>query len=395
MPTLTDDTPQQAPGRPVRVCYLLDSLRMGGTETKLLRLIDNLDRSKVEPHLCLLDGENDTSRSMEPTTCPVRRLAVRSLHHPSTPLKLLSFARTLYKWRIDILQVHFPDSTYFGVLAGAIARVPRIVRTRFNLFYWTTRLERTVGRRIDGLYNRFFVDVMLTDCRANAEAALASERYPPRAIAVIDNGIDPARFAAVCGGQPFGRVNGSARVGAVAMLRPVKRFDVLVEAAGLLAHDHPDVSYEIAGDGPVRPELERRLGELGLRDRFHLPGVVRDVGAFLARLDIAVLCSESEGGSNSLAEYMMAGRAIVATAVPGNVEMIEDGVHGLLVPANDPPSLARAVERLLCDPELAARLGAAAQQRARERFGLDTMMRRYHEFYADLLRDGADTGLRT
>ena len=399
------------PDRPIRVCYLIDDLRVGGTETKLLRLIDKLDRSKVEPYFCLLRGENETSRSMEPKSCPVERLGVGSLHHPATLVKLLRFAKTLRKWQIDILQVQFPDSTYFGVLAGAIARVPRIVRTRFNLFCWTTPFERTIGRRIDGLYNLLFVDAMLADCRANADAALATERPAPRAIAVIENGFDPAQFAPPrgTGFQPVNQrrpgfqpvancqtgwetcptTNGYARVGAVANLRPLKRIDVLVEAAAILAQDRPHVSFEVAGDGPARPELERRIGELGLRDKFHLPGVVRDIPGFLAPLDIAVLCSESEGGSNALAEYMMAGRAIVATAVPGNVEMIDDGVHGLLVPPNDPPSLARAIRRLLCNPQLAARLGGAARRRAMEKFGLDTMIERYHRFYANLLHDGS------
>jgi len=186
--------------RPIRVCYLIDELAVAGTETKVLRVIDHLDRSKVEPYLCLLRGQSETSRALEPACCPVERLGVGSLHHLRTLGKLLRFAKILRKWRIDILQVQFPDSTYFGVLAGVLARVPRIVRTRFALYYWTTRLQHLVGRRIDGLYNLFFVDAMLADCQANAEAALASERYPPRAIAVIENGIDPAQFGLIDAG---------------------------------------------------------------------------------------------------------------------------------------------------------------------------------------------------
>src|SRR5205823_12441902 len=103
---------------------------------------------------------------------------------------------------------------------------------------------------------------------------------------------------------------------------------------------HPDVTFHVAGEGGQRPELERLLAELGLSDRFHLPGTVYDVPAFLARLDVAVLPSHSEGMSNALLEYMSAGKAIVATAVGSNVRLIEDGRHGLLVPAGDPGALA-------------------------------------------------------
>src|SRR5438128_946332 len=70
--------------RPVRVCFLIDRLATAGKETQLLALLHHLDRSRVQPYLCLLDGEDDVSRSLEPRDCPVQRLGVRSLHRPST-----------------------------------------------------------------------------------------------------------------------------------------------------------------------------------------------------------------------------------------------------------------------------------------------------------------------
>ena len=101
----------------------------------------------------------------------------------------------------------------------------------------------------------------------------------------------------------------------VANLRPVKDVERLVHAAADLAGRFPEVTFHVAGEGDERPRLERLLGELGLAARFRLEGSVRDIPAFLARLDVAVLCSRSEGMSNAVLEYMAAGRPVVATAV--------------------------------------------------------------------------------
>ena len=93
--------------------------------------------------------------------------------------------------------------------------------------------------------------------------------------------------------------------------------------------------------GNCGPSLERLIAELGLVDRVVLPGRVTDVAEFLKDIDVGVLCSRSEGSSNALLEYMAAGRAIVATAVGGTPQLIEDGVHGLLVSPGDPAGWRR------------------------------------------------------
>src|SRR5262249_13308183 len=125
--------------------------------------------------------------------------------------------------------------------------------------------------------------------------------------------------------------------------------------------------------------------------RFHLPGSVKDVPGFLARLDVAVLPSRAEGMSNAVLEYMAAGRPVVATAVGATPEPIADGQHRPLVPPGDPGRLAAALDRLLRDPDLARRLGAAARRRARDRYGRPAMVRRFQAFYESLVEDPRGT----
>ena len=278
-----------------------------------------------------------------------------------------------------MVQTYFADSSYFGVPAAWLAGAPHRLRTRNNLGHWLTPLHRRLGRLLNAAATGTVVN-----CAAARAALLADEGPPPETITVLENGVDHARFLAVPPLPP--EPPAARRVGAVANLRPVKGLDVFLEAAAWLAREHPDLTFSVAGEGAMRGPLTASARERGLTDCFHLPGAVADVPKFLGGLDIAVLPSLSEGMSNALLEYMAAARPIVATAVGAAPELIEDGVHGLLVPPGDAGRLAAAINRLLWQPRLARRLAEAARRRARDRYGREAMVERFTEFYERLNR---------
>jgi glycosyltransferase involved in cell wall biosynthesis len=364
--------------RPVRVCFLIDELAPAGTETQLLALIRHVDRRLVQPYLCLLRGERERSRALEPDSCPVLRLGVGALCRPAALVAARRLAQFLRRERIDVLQVYFPDSTYFGLLAGRLAGVP-VVRTRNDLGYWMTPLHRRLARVCGRLAH-----LTVTNCEAARQGVLANEGIAPESVVVLENGVDLSRFAAL---PALPADPGPVRVGIVAGMRPVKRLDLFLRAAAEVARVHPETTFEICGDGPSRPDLERLAEELRLGPRLHLPGELADVPAFLGRLTVAVLCSRSEGMSNALLEYMAAGRAIVATRVGANAEVLQEGQSGLLVPSGDAAALAGAIRCLIEDPGLRVRLGAAARLRAEENYSRRAMVRRFERFYQGLLAE--------
>jgi L-malate glycosyltransferase len=369
------------PRRPIRVCFVIDQLSTAGTEMQLLSLLRHLDRSRVQPFLCLLKGGAAESRALEPEGCPVLRLGVTSLHHPSTIGQALRFARFLRKERIDVVQVYFPDSTNFGVTVARTAGVRKVVRTRFNLGYWMTRIDRWLGR----LHSRL-VDATVVNCDACRDSMVTGEWADPESVHVVENGVELAPFSRLTPARFNPEGKRRRRVGLVANLRPVKEPHIFIEAARHIAEEHPDVEFHIAGEGTLRPYLESLIAELHLQQRVFLRGQVRDIPKFLGSIDFAVLCSRSEGASNAILEYMAAGRAIVATSVGGTPQLLEDGVHGLLVPPGDPVALAEALLKLLDEPALAARLAAAARQRVQERFDARHRARRYESLYEQLLK---------
>ena len=360
----------------VRVCFVIDRLSRAGTETQLLALIRAIDRARVVPHLCLLDGEDPESRALEPPDCPVLRLGLKSFRNPGVLARAAELVRFWRRHRIDVVQTYFLDSTYLGVALARLAGVRRVVRVRNNLGHWLTPWHRRLGR----LYGRL-AHVTLTNSEPGKRAIVEAERLPARRVAVLENGVDLDRFR---NSRPPETSGGLVRIGAVANLRPVKNIDGLIRAAHALAATFPQLRFEVAGEGEQRPHLERLIRECRLEGRFHLLGPVADVPAFLARQDIAVLCSHAEGMSNALLEYMAAGRAVVATAVGAAPRLIADGAEGLLVPPGDGAALAGAVARLVREPELARRLGAAARLRVERDFSRAAMCRRFEDFYRRL-----------
>jgi glycosyltransferase involved in cell wall biosynthesis len=371
-----------ASARPVRVCFLIDELASAGTETQLLALIPQLDRRRVRPFLCLLRGDSPVSQKLEPDGCPILRLGVHSLHQPRAFVRFWQFVRFLRRERIDVLQAYFPDSSYFGVPAAWLAGVKHRLRTRNNLGHALTPLHRRLGRMLNVL-----TTATVANCEAARHALLKTERPQPESVVVLENGVDLGRFRNLPLPSMRPLVDG-ARVGVVANLRPIKGLDVFVRAAALLRDEHPRAFFEVAGEGESRRSLELQAEAAGLGGRFRLRGGVDDMPEFLAGLDVAVLCSRAEGMSNALLEYMAAGRPIVATAVGAAPALIENEVHGMLVPPGDVVRLAEAIGQLLTDRGLARRLGESARRRAVERYGREAMVRRFEDFYQRLLNGG-------
>jgi glycosyltransferase involved in cell wall biosynthesis len=342
---------------PVHVCYLIDRLGIGGTETQLLALLRGLNRAKVQPHLALLDGLDSTSRALEPDDCPVIRLGVRSLRSWRTVCDVVLFARYLAREHIDVLQMYYPDSTYFGVLAGWLAGVPVLIRTRNNANHWMTPTHRMLGQLLN-----HFVTMTVCNSEAGRAAVLRDECPRPESVVVIRNGVDLERFKHIPSPDARPITGRPARVGMVANLRPVKGIDLFVQAAASVVLTHPDVEFVVAGEGDQRAELEGLIAAFGLTGWFHLRGQIDDIPSFLADLDVFVLSSRAEGLPNAVLEAMAAARPIVATDV-GEIGRLLEGEAGQIVPAGDASQLASAIVSMIEERARALKLGQLARLR--------------------------------
>jgi glycosyltransferase involved in cell wall biosynthesis len=160
-----------------------------------------------------------------------------------------------------------------------------------------------------------------------------------------------------------------------------KGLDVLLHAAGSVG----GARFLVAGTGDEHARLEREAAALGLGERLLFLGHRDDIPALLAATDAFVLPSLFEGTPLALLEAMAAGKPVVTSAIPGTDELVADGETGLLVPAGDADALAAALRRIVADPELRARLGAAARLKAGTAHSAIASTQRVVEVYEALL----------
>jgi len=164
-------------------------------------------------------------------------------------------------------------------------------------------------------------------------------------------------------------------VGVSAGLAPVKGHRYLLDAFPAVLRSVPEARVMLAGDGPCRKELQRQAEELGISDRVTFLGHRDDIDRVVEAYDVIALPSLSESMPFSLLEGMARGKPVVASAVGGIPELVEDGRTGYLVPPGDSHALARALVRVLSDQRTTVRMGQAARERVQEYFSLERMVR--------------------
>jgi glycosyltransferase involved in cell wall biosynthesis len=195
---------------------------------------------------------------------------------------------------------------------------------------------------------------------------------------VLHNGVDTARFSpgrAVKTLRGELGLDGGPVVALATRIAPEKGTALLVEVCRLLARRLSSVRVLIAGDSGWRPHLAQAIARAGLDGTVRLLGFVREVERVYATADVVLSTSIDEGCPNALLEAMAMGRAVVATAVGGTVELIRDGVEGMLVPT-DGAAITDALAGLLSSAPRRARLGEAAAERVRRQFAVERQVER-------------------
>lgn len=242
------------------------------------------------------------------------------------------------------------------------------------------------GRCVFGLHHS---DVVIGVSRIMVRDLLA-DGVPHDRVRVVYNGIDRERLDqgdAKGLREELGIGDDEVVLSCVGSLIRRKGFDVLLDAFARVHAAAPRTRLLVIGDGPEREALLDQTRALGLARSVHFLGVRMDAGAILRdAVDVSVSASRDEGLALSLMEAFAFGRPVVATDVGGTAEALEDGVAGYLVPAEDAATLADRVLRLVQDPALRARFGAAARARAEGELSVRSTVRALHGLYDELVQ---------
>ena len=373
---------QAANAKLPHVLLVLDQLpkALGGGERIVLKIAELLPLYGFRVSILTFSIHPESS-AIASAPCPVYLLPLKRTYDFAALRACFQLGRFLRQEKIQIVQTFFESSDIWAGFVTKVMSRARLVWSRRDMGILRTSKHRIAYRLMSGLPDAVFA---------------VSEQVRRHCIDV--DGINPARVLTIYNGlnlSEWEEVTRSSKAPAeiwvttVGNIRRVKGHDVLIRAAGLLVPRFPQVRFDIAGD-VLEPayfaELQALLLELNLSGHFHFRGGVRDLQKHLSAADIFVLPSRSEGFSNAIVEAMASSLPVVATAVGGNAEAVQDGLTGLVVPPDDVEALAEAISRLLSDSALARQMGEAGKAAVSKKFTLEAMMKRMTAAYGELLR---------
>jgi len=300
---------------------------------------------------------------------------------PKTEMDLSAawrLSRLIKQLRPDVVHAHDPHGVAMAALALSMSteldKPPLVAARRVDFHMKGNALSRWKYRQVD--------------CFISASEAIRTM--------VIADGVPAARVVTVHEGIDLGHVEAAPAanlhaelwlphhapvVGNVAALVPHKGQRHLIEAAAIVVTRVPDARFVIAGEGELRPALERQIKEHHLEKHVFLTGFRPDVLSVHKAFDIFVMSSVTEGLGTSLLDAMACGKPVVATTAGGIPEVVKDGKTGLLVPPRDHEAMAAALVTLLTDERARRAMGAAGEARVREHFSAERMVQDTLEIY--------------
>lgn len=369
-----------------RICYFIPSLGMGGTEGQLIHLMRDLARDHDLMVACTrTDGTlaGDARR-----LGAVHVLDLRGGWDPRLRRRAAKFIRS---YRPDVVHTFLFGFDYAVNAAAREAGVPVVISSRRQLATWKRPRHVRLQKKANTL-----VDCVIANSEAVVQFAREQEHGDAGLYRVIPNGIDVERFA---GERNLRLVRQQHRipfhthvVGLVANFSPVKDHDLFVEIATILAHRRADVHLLMVGDGPLKERVEGRIEKLHLGDRVTGLATVSELPDLYRLMSVSLLCSKVEGFPNVVMESMAAGTPVVAPAVGGILELIDDGVTGKLVPTRSPEDYVQAIEWVLDHDEESRRMADRAREYVRTHLSVAKMADAHRRLYAELLDLAATRG---
>jgi len=365
------------------VAHYTDASGFGGAERMLLTMLAGLAGTEWRSVLLVHDVPG-----IEPLVQEARALGVAIHRVPRMTrrrgiVRLPAFMRELARVDPALFHAHlvWPLRCTHALVGAFLLGVPTVVTQQLYV-QLPSRSEAWTEKLVSLVVGRYLA------VSRHVQRLMQERVLLPRRVEVVPNAVRIASVPIMEADDRLRRQLPGAFERAVvltlARLDEQKGLLTLVRAAAYV----PDARFVIAGEGPQRPQLEALIRSLGLHDRVHLLGHRPDVAGLLTACDVFVLPSRFEGLPVALLEAMAAGRPVIATDIGGTDEIVRHEDTGLLVPADDAGALAAAITRVLSDPVLARRIGAAGRERVLQEYSADPLIARLRAVYSELASPG-------
>jgi glycosyltransferase involved in cell wall biosynthesis len=370
----------------MNIVHLTASTFFGGPERQMLGLAKAM---ADERSIFLTFREGDRCREFL-AACKREGFPGYALHRDTPRFRacIAEIADYLTRLQAGVLLCHGYKSDILGRWAARRVGIPVLSVSRG----WTGESFRVrVYEAIDRWFLRY-MDKVVAVSEAQAQRVLKAG-VPRAKVCTIPNAVDVERFATP---DPlyrqklerFFRQPRSRIVGAAGRLSPEKGFDVLIAAAERVVRAGDDVGFVIFGDGPCKATLQQQIAQLGLNGSIILAGFRGDLDRFMPHFDLIALPSYTEGMPNVVLEAFAAGVPVVATAVGGVPEVVDENVSGFLCPPGDADALADRLDAALALDEELRDMGMAGRDRVLQDYSFTAQANRYLDLFDDLFGTG-------
>jgi glycosyltransferase involved in cell wall biosynthesis len=366
-------------GERPKVLTLLGEFTSGGAETISIRLGNKLVSEGWDLLWCARKGGPLQRLVNDP-----QRIRIVGKQGTVDLRYLWNLIRLIKREEIDVVHTHLFGNDLFGAIAARLTNRPAIHTIHGMDSFQSSK--RVLCYNIIALFDRIVTVSPALEAEARRRILTGRAR-----IQTIENGIDTETPVGDFGEEVRAELGIHADhmvVGCVGNVKPVKGYEYLLEAAAQVRAQGMGAVFVVAGDFDDNPDYKRildsRIEALGLRGVVRFLGYRADTSRLMSAFDVFVLPSLSEGLSIALLEAMSQRKAIVATKVGGNTQVLEHDVTAVLLEPRDAQNLARAIVSLLQSPGRRQSLGDAAFRVVQQRFSLQAMARHHSVLYQEV-----------
>lgn len=370
----------------INILRVVIGLHLGGVQQGVLNLFQHLDPQRYRPIACAIENDGAIGQEIARAGFEVITLGIKGRW--AWPRIIGRLVQVIKAKDIQIVHGSSYNPSLYSRLAALVAGVPILISHEHSLYHHR-RWQRVILSHLLG---------RVTDAHIAVSAAVRDQvlnwyRLFPSRVQIVHNGIREEFFQAatqrLAVRNKLGISPDCQVVGLVSRLDRNKGLGYLFAALKKLRYHYP-LEGLIIGSGPHEAEIKALAAQAGVADLIRFLGLRRDIPSLLAALDVFVLPSDQEGFSNALVEAMAAGVPVVVSNAEGNREAIEHRVQGLIFPQGDIAALTACLQELLDNPEWAAQLARAAQERTRREFTVDRYGQQIQSLYDQLVREKID-----
>lgn len=381
-----DWTETSSPSRKYRIAFIIDGLSMGGAERLMVPILKHLSRTDFDAYVCVLQSKdgNPIADEIRTLDIPVECLHVKHLRDVTALPRLMKYLTGI---QADLVHTQLEFSNILGNISATLLGLPSVCTIHVMPSLDVSHKAR-LHQRVEGLALRYFCDHVISVCEEARQHHLAMSGASSEQISTIYNGVDLSTFvkidrahARVAVRHEFGIPSYAHLFTTLAVLRPQKGIQYMIQALPSILSSNPDTYYLVVGGGSYRDTLMKEANQLNAKDRVIFAGMRNDVARLLAASDVFILPSLTEALPTVLAEAMASRLPIVASRVGGIPEMVSDGQSGYLVGPGDPDGLANACIDLMADPAKRAAMGSAGWQIVDQKFNIQHQVAKLRELY--------------